>query len=155
MLDPAGDNLGYYPGGMLGVAVRFPSVTAAYLAILALVFAGLSLQVVRLRRRNRIGFGDGDNTQLRGAIRAHAHFAEYVPIIALMCAMLESSGLPAIRVHVLMGALLIARLLHPLGMYAKVQTLQFRLCRVGGMVITILVLISCALLLLRRSRMGG
>jgi uncharacterized membrane protein YecN with MAPEG domain len=31
---------------------------------------------VRLRRRNRVGFGDGENTALRCAIRAHAHFAE-------------------------------------------------------------------------------
>jgi uncharacterized protein len=135
--------------------MRFPSVTAAYVAVLALVFAALSLQVVRLRRRNRIGFGDGEITHLRSAIRAHAHFAEYVPIIALMCAMLESSGLPAIRVHLLMGALLIARLLHPLGMYAKAGTLQFRLGRVGGMVITILVMISCALLILQRSWLRG
>ena len=138
-----------------GMQMQFPLVTATYVAILALVFAGLSLQVVRMRRKNRIGFGDGDNTHLRSAIRAHAHFAEYVPIIALMCALLESSGLPALRVHVLMGALLIARLLHPLGMYAKVRTLQFRLCRVGGMIITIAVMISCALLILRRSWLGS
>jgi len=49
----------------------------------------------------------------------HANFVEYVPIITLMVAMLEMSGLPATRVHVLMGALLVSRLLHPLGMYAR------------------------------------
>ena len=40
-------------------------------------------------------FGDADNPALRSAIRAHAHFAEYVPIIALMVAMLEMSGAAA------------------------------------------------------------
>jgi hypothetical protein len=36
-----------------------PLITATYVAILALLYAVLSLQVVRLRRRNRVGFGDG------------------------------------------------------------------------------------------------
>jgi uncharacterized protein len=132
-----------------------PLITATYVAVLALLYAALSLQVVRLRRRNRVGFGDGGNIALRCAIRAHAHFAEYVPIIALMAAMLETSGLAATRIHMLMGSLLVARLLHPLGIYAKPGTLQFRIGRVGGMVITTLVMISCALLTLRLVLLGG
>jgi uncharacterized membrane protein YecN with MAPEG domain len=130
--------------------VQLPSITATYLAVLALVYAALSVQVVRLRRRGRVGFGDGDNTALRSAIRAHAHFAEYVPIIALMAAMLESSGLPALKTHLLMGALLVARLLHPFGMYARPGTLQFQIGRSGGMTLTMLVMIACAVLILSR-----
>ncbi len=129
-----------------------PSITAGYLAVLALIYAALSLQVVRLRRRERAGFGDGGSLELRGAIRAHAHFAEYVPFIALMVAMLEMSGAPALRVHTLMVGLLVGRLLHPFGMYAKPSTMQFQICRVGGMVITIFVMISAALLILTRLR---
>jgi uncharacterized membrane protein YecN with MAPEG domain len=64
--------------------VQLPSITAAYTAVLALLYAALGLQVVRLRGRNRAGFGDGGNADLRSTIRAHAHFAEYVPIIVLM-----------------------------------------------------------------------
>jgi uncharacterized protein len=129
-----------------------PSITAGYLAVLALIYAALSLQVVRLRRRERAGFGDGGSLELRSAIRAHAHFAEYVPFIALMVALLEMSGTPALRVHILMGALLVGRLLHPFGMYATPGTPQFQICRVGGMLITIFVMISSALLILARLR---
>jgi uncharacterized membrane protein YecN with MAPEG domain len=68
--------------------------------------------------------------------------------------MLEMSGLPATRVHVLMGALLVSRLLHPLGMYAAPNTLQFRIGRVGGITITFVVLISCAAMILWRTWMG-
>jgi uncharacterized protein len=68
-----------------------------------------------------------------------------------MAAMLESSGLPALRVHLLMGTLLVARLLHPFGMGAGPETLRFRICRVGGMTITTFVMIACALLILWRS----
>ena len=77
-------------------------------------------------------FGDGDNIKLRSAIRAHANFAEYVPIIVLLVALLEMSGMPTARVHLLMGVLLLARLLHPLGMYVGPRTMQFQICRVGG-----------------------
>ena len=130
--------------------MKSPSITAAYVAALALLYAWLSLQVVRLRRRHRVGFGDGGNADLCNAIRAHAHFAEYVPIIALMVAMLEMSGLGAMLIHVLMGSLLMARVLHPFGMYAKPRTMQFTIGRVGGTVITTLVMMTSALLILFR-----
>lgn len=72
-----------------------------------------------------------------------------------MAAMLEISGLPAASVHVLMGTLLRARLLHPLGMHAEPQTLWFRICRVGGMGLTVSVMIACAALILSRSWLHG
>jgi uncharacterized protein len=135
--------------------VYLPSITAVYLAVLALLYAGLSLQVVRLRWKFRVAFGDGGNAELRNAIRAHSHFAEYVPIITLMVAMLEIAGLPTMQVHMLMGALLIARVLHPFGMYAKPLTIQFQIGRVGGIVITIIVMISAAALILWRLLLVG
>ena len=130
--------------------MQLPSITSAYLGILALLYLMLGLQVSRLRRGHRVLFGDGDNIKLRSAIRAHANFAEYVPIIVLMVAMLEISGMPAMRVHLLMGALLVARLLHPLGLYVGPRTLQFQICRVGGISLTLLVMLCAALLLLWR-----
>lgn len=130
--------------------MHLPAITATYLAVLALLYAALGLRVARLRRRNRAGFGDGDNAELRAAIRSHANFAEYVPIIVLMVAMLEASGSSALTVHLLMGALLLSRVLHPIGMHAAPRTLQFNLGRVAGIVITIAVLIASALLILSR-----
>ena len=114
----------------------WPHITAGYLAVLALVYAALAINVIRLRSRNQAAFGDADNPALRSAIRAHAHFAEYVPIIALMVAMLELSGLSPIRVHGLMTALLASRLMHPLGMHAEPMSLQFRVFRTGSVWLT-------------------
>jgi hypothetical protein len=130
--------------------MHLPAITATYLAVLALLYAALGLRVIRLRRRNRAGFGDGDNAELRCAIRCHANFAEYVPVIALMVAMLEASGSPALTIQLLMAALLLSRVLHPIGMHASPGTLPFNLGRVGGMAITITVLIASALLILSR-----
>ena len=134
--------------------MHLPSITAIYLAVLALLYVGLAIQVARLRQRDRAAFGDNGSRELRSAIRAHANFVEYVPIITLMIAILEMSGLPAMRVHVLMGALLVSRLLHPLGMYAAPNTVQFRIGRVGGITITLVLLIACAVMILWRALIG-
>ena len=56
--------------------MHVPTITANYLAILALLYAVLALQVMRLRQSNRADFGDGDSARLRSAIRVHANFAE-------------------------------------------------------------------------------
>ena len=134
--------------------MHLPSITAVYLAILALLYTVLALQVGRLRQRDRAAFGDNGSLQLRSAIRAHANFIEYVPIITLMVAMLEMSGLAASWVHLLMGTLLVSRLLHPLGMYAAPNTLQFHIGRVGGIMLTFVLLLACALTILSRAASG-
>ena len=128
----------------------WPHITAGYLAVLALVYCALAVHVVLLRIKNRAAFGDAGSPELRSAIRAHGHFAEYVPIIALMVAMLEMAGAAPLRVHLLMGGLLLSRLMHPLGMRAKPLTLQFRIFRSGGMWLTQIVLLAAAVSLLIR-----
>ena len=130
--------------------MHVPTITANYLAILALIYAALALEVIRLRRSNGAPFNDGGNENLRSAIRAHGNFMEYVPIIALMVALLEMSGASPLRIHLLMGALVLSRLLHPLGMHATPGSLRFTVCRVGGIFLTIGLLVSCALTILSR-----
>ena len=127
-----------------------PTITATYLAVLALIYTALSIRVVGMRRGNRIGFGDGDNAALRAAIRAHAHFAEYVPIIILMLGALELFGARALQLHMLLGTLLVSRVLHPFGLAAKPGSAQFFIGRVLGMALTLFVLVTSALMLLQR-----
>jgi len=130
--------------------MTIPSITATYLGVLGLLYAFLGLRVARTRRGEKIGFGDGDNRYLRSAIRAHANFAEYVPIIVLMNALLEMGGAASVQMHVVLGTLTVSRVLHPFGMHAKPMTPQFIVGRIVGMILTFLVLVASALLLLRR-----
>ena len=122
------------------------SITAFYLAILALLYAVLALQVMRLRQSNRVLFGDGDNARLRSAIRVHANFVEYVPIIALMVALLEMSGTSALRVHLLMGG---AAGVPPAASARHVRQTEhagIQVGRVGGIALTLVLLIASALI---------
>jgi uncharacterized protein len=64
------------------------------------------------------------------------------------------SGPGATWVHLLISELLLSRLLHPLGMYAAPNTLQFRVGRVGGITITLVLLPACALTILARANIG-
>lgn len=130
--------------------MHMPSITAGYLAILALLYAVLAFQVIRLRRSNQAAFNDGGNIALRSAIRAHGNFMEYVPIISLMVAMIEMAGTTPLRIHLLMGALLLSRLLHPLGMHAVTNSTLFWICRGGSIVVTIGLLVTCAVNILTR-----
>jgi uncharacterized protein len=67
-----------------------------------------------------------------------------------MLGLLEMSGMSAARVHLLMGALLLARLIEPIGMYVGPRTWQFQLCRVGGILITLAVMLGAAIAGLQR-----
>ena len=58
----------------------------------------------------------------------------------------------AASVHLLMGAMLLSRFLHPLGMYAAPNQLQFR---IGGITITLVLLLACALTILWRTATGA
>jgi uncharacterized membrane protein YecN with MAPEG domain len=60
-----------------------------------------------------------------------------------------------LRIHLLMGALVLSRLLHPLGMYATPGSLRFLVCRGGGIVLTIGLLITSALTILSRLPWGA
>jgi hypothetical protein len=134
--------------------MTWPAISAGYLAVLALIYAVLAVNVIRLRVSGPTPFGDGSDSRLRNAIRAHANFAEYVPIVSLLVALLEMSGASGFRVHLWMAGLLLSRLMHPFGLSAKPGSLPFRIFRIGGVTLTLAVLIGSAIALLMRLTRG-
>ncbi|WP_133499652.1 MAPEG family protein [Cognatilysobacter terrigena] len=93
-----------------------PVVTLLVAGLHGLLLLSLSLPVVLMRRGRRVGLGDGGDPQLLRRIRIHANFIENVPFALIVLALLELSGLERSWVAVLGGMLLIARLLHALGL---------------------------------------
>jgi uncharacterized membrane protein YecN with MAPEG domain len=129
----------------------FPATTALFAAILALVYAALSLWVVAGRLSGDVLHGDGGNQQLLKRIRSHGNFIEYVPLTLILIGLLEASGSSRGLVATLLVILLIARLLHPVGMLAPRNSPQQFACRGGGVIATILVMSIAAVILLLRS----
>lgn len=56
-------------------------VTSIYAAILGLMLMGLSINVIRARRKYRAGLGDANNLQVVRRVRAQANFSEYAPML--------------------------------------------------------------------------
>lgn len=130
--------------------MTFPSVTAAYAALFGLVFFVLSAWVIAGRGKYRAHHGDGGEDGLNRRIRAHANFAEYVPIVLILVALLEGSGAAHGTVHALLAPFLAARLAHPVGMVAPVASKQQFGFRGVSMIVTLVVVFAASVLLLSR-----
>lgn len=119
-------------------------VTPIYAGLLALLFLGLSIRVIAMRRTG-ISLGDGGNPIMLRRIRGHANFAEYVPFILLMMGFLEFNHASIYLLHALGLVLLAARLLHG---YALSFTEKFFLGRFLGTALTFTLLGVCGVLCL-------
>lgn len=120
-------------------------ITGLYAALLALMFVGLALAVVRQRFKLRVGLGDGNQPELIKAIRIHGNFAEYVPFLLVLMYLLESQQASSWQLHLLGGLTLGGRLLHLLGLLSSSGT---SIPRFFGMIATFIALILAAVLLL-------
>ncbi len=130
--------------------MTYPAITAFYAGLLGLLYVGLSGWVVAGRVTTDTLIGDGGHDALVRRVRSHGNFAEYVPLAILLVALLEAGGGAPGIVRTLLVVLLVARLLHPIGMLAPKNTpLQFA-CRGGGILATFgVVLVAAVALLLR------
>ncbi len=117
----------------------------AYAAILGLVFIGLSVMTIRERRIASVSLGDGDNEMLRRRIRAHANFAEYVPIGLFLLTGAALAEMPIWLIHVCGIALIAGRLLHARAIYTRDGRL-----RIAGMAATLTVIGLASLTILAR-----
>ncbi|HZE61625.1 MAG TPA: MAPEG family protein [Burkholderiales bacterium] len=86
------------------------SVTPFYAGLLAIFFFALSMRVVAVR--GRVSLGDGGDPVVLRRMRGQANFAEYVPLILVMMALLEYQRAAAWQLHAIGITLVIARLLH-------------------------------------------
>lgn len=116
-----------------------------YAAALALLFVGLSVQVIRIRRRQKVAVGDGGDKVLLRAIRVQANFAEYVPLALLLILLLAQLDAAPELLHALSAVLLLSRVSHAYGVSQTPENFRFR---VAGMMGTFTVLSVSALALL-------
>lgn len=87
-------------------------VTSIYAALAGLIIVGLAYRVVRLRRQEHIGMGDGDNKYLRCAVRAHANAIETIPIILILMLIFEINGGKTWQLYVIGILAILARAIH-------------------------------------------
>lgn len=123
-------------------------VTLLTSGVLGLLYIALSAQVVMGRAKTNISLGDNasgtillgkeaEAPKLQIAIRAHANFAEYVPLALLLLGGIESAGAAHWEVLLLAILLVVGRLMHPVGIRRSAPN-PFR---AGGAIVTWVVII--------------
>ncbi len=74
---------------MLTLTLPAAPITAITASALSMLYIRLAFGVIALRRKHGVRLGTGHQTELEAAVRAHANFAEYVPLTLLMIAVAE------------------------------------------------------------------
>jgi uncharacterized membrane protein YecN with MAPEG domain len=87
----------------------------------------LSFNVIILRAKNKISFGDGSNQALGRAIRAHGNFAEYSPLALILIACLEVNGCWSPAVFGLSIIFIAGRIIHASGIVESEEDFKKRI----------------------------
>lgn len=98
------------------------AVTSLYASILAILIIGLAYKVVNFRQVKSVGIGDnGDKGGLK-VIRVHANAVEYVPMIIILMGIYEVNGGSSVILHGIGITVVVARLLHAMGLSKSAGT---------------------------------
>jgi len=109
-------------------------IAAGYAAVLAMLMAVLMLAVIRLRRKLKVGLGDGGIKELQCAIRAHGNAIETIPMFLILLALLEANGGKPVFLHACGLIFVAARVFHAYALSGHGGT---SLGRLSGTVVTI------------------
>ena len=82
----------------------------------ALVNFWLSWRIGQIRISEKISVGDGGNMRLVARMRAQLNFAEYVPVVLILIALVEAAAGSPAWLGVVAAAFVVGRVLHGFGM---------------------------------------
>jgi hypothetical protein len=99
---------------------------------LGLIYVVLSFRVIGGRWQHRVSLGDGGNAAMQRRIRAHGNFAEYVPLLLLIMALLELAGASRNMLIPCGVALVVGRVLHAIGIEVPKAPNPYRF--LGGLI---------------------
>ena len=123
------------------------AIAGFYAALLGLLMVVLAGRVMWLRNARGVGLGSGGDPALTRAIRAHANATEYVPIALLLLVVIALQPTRPWLLHAFGIVLVIARVLHALGLSSDPGRSFGRMVGAG---LTVLVIVAMAALLIAR-----
>jgi hypothetical protein len=93
-------------------------ITGLYAGMLGIALFLLDAKVGSMRGKLGISVYDGGNKDLGLAIRQHGNFTEHVPMVLILLAMVEMNGVPGWAMHAMGAGLVVARVVHFIGLDA-------------------------------------
>jgi len=124
---------------------------ALWSGLLIFLMIVLSIRVVMARRGNKVLLGDGGNAKVILSGRVFGNAAEYIPVGIAALVALTLLGLPTYAIHAVGVTLLLARLLHAIGLSDRKPTPG----RIAGMLLTYLALFVAAAMLIVHAFVGS
>ena len=120
--------------------------TLCLAAAAAIVNVWLSQRIGQLRHRHKISIGTGGNEMIERRMRAQLNFAENVPLVLILIAIIEMTGKAGLWLAPAGAVFMLGRVLHGLGMDGDkfglgrmVGTLTTMLAQVGLAVVAVLI----------------
>lgn len=93
--------------------------TALSAVAMGLLMLGLACRVSLLRVRGGVSLGDGDNRDLRRAIRSHANTVEFAPIFLVMLLSYELIIGPCLYASITAAVFVVSRFIYSWGMWSQ------------------------------------
>ena len=93
-----------------------PAVAALYAGLVGLLLVALAARVSLLRRRFKVGLGDGGQRELQRAIRVHGNAVEWAVPAILVLLVAELNRAPPPLLHLCGLAIIVGRVLHAIGL---------------------------------------
>ena len=115
-------------------------ITLTIAGAAALINLWLSVRVSRLRFREKVSIGHGDNKLVETRMRAHANFTEYTPLFLILLGLIEFARGPETWLWALAILFVLGRLVHAFGMDRPAPNPL----RIGGMIATYTPLLTLA-----------
>lgn len=120
-----------------------PRISLLIASLHVVLYLVLALRVVLHRNVHKIGVGSGGDAVLRRKVRVHGNFGEYVPLALLMLALLELAAVSTTWLWTFGIALLVARVLHAVGLGGSSG---YSVGRFAGTLLTFVTLLAMAVL---------
>jgi len=104
-----------------------PTFSFLYIALATVLLLIMSFSVIYFRFKEQVAYGVPDPKSNLGKMsRVHGNFTEYAPFYLLLLMALEISGTNSLWIHIYGSALIVSRLFHWKGMFAKKTPNPFR-----------------------------
>jgi uncharacterized membrane protein YecN with MAPEG domain len=113
-------------------------ITTLVAALCGVLYVFLAARVIQKRAVHNIELGDGNDGDMFVRIRSHANFSEYVPLILILMALVESADGSNLWLKVAGVALIISRIFHAFGMPKKAPNFF----RASGAITTLFLIVA-------------
>jgi uncharacterized membrane protein YecN with MAPEG domain len=117
-----------------------PTITLFYAGILSLMAIVLGFGAGAIRGKAGVSIGDGGMPALHVAMRRHGNFIEWVPMILITLGLLEMHGVGSTALHSMGAGLVVARVLHAIGL--KADTIKSIPRLIGAGVTTVIMAVA-------------